>query len=185
VSGVRRRLERLEEGARGAPGGPLEDENERRERLARVRAAAEQENERFFRELAGDRRKAFLEDVGYGGHGAEALRDENFLYPDDQPPFTIGEDGTVVSTRDGKPVTDFHQTLAEVFFWDYVEMGNPGGLYYDEATEGFYMPDSGELAFSRDRCYLPRFFWAIGDAHAAPYGISVPERIDIRARGEG
>ena len=76
-------------------------------------------------------------------------------------------------------MTEWHQTLAEEWYWDYVELGNPSELIHDEETEGFYMPDSGELAFSRDRCYLPRFFWALGDSRADPYCISVPERIEV------
>jgi hypothetical protein len=68
--------------------------------------------------------------------------------------FEITDKGDVLCARDGKPVTESHQTLAEEWYWDYVEMGNPGGLIHDEETEGFYMPN-GELAFSRDRCYLP------------------------------
>jgi hypothetical protein len=57
-------------------------------------------------------------------------------------------------------------------------MGNPGGLIHDEATQGFYMLNGG-LAFSGDRCYLPRFLWAIGDPRADPWCISVPERIEV------
>ncbi len=155
MRGARRRLEQLEDSAGLASAG------------------GRPEDEREHRE----RRERIAHDANRSN---ERRRSEGL-----EPIFEVDEGGDVFCAYDGKPVTDFHQTLAEVFFWDYVEMGNPGGLYYDEATEGFYMPDSGELAFSRDRCYLPRFFWAIGDAHAAPYGISVPERIDIRARGEG
>lgn len=98
------------------------------------------------------------------------------------PVFEVAEDGGVYCAHDGKPVTDFHQTLAEEWYWDYVAMGNPGGLIHDEKTEGFYMPEgraAGELAFSRDRCYLPRFFWAIGDQRADPYCMSAPERIEV------
>ena len=53
-------------------------------------------------------------------------------------------------------------------------MGNTGGLIHDEGTEGFYMPN-GELAFSRDRCYLPRLFWAIGGPRTA-YGSRSPSQ---------
>jgi hypothetical protein len=176
MANLGRRLNKLEDDAHLS--GEREDEEERQKRLKMTLEAAEQANERFFRELAIERRKAFLEDIGYEGHTSEELRDENFLYAEDEPPFAIGEDGAVFSTRDGKPITDSHQTLAEQWYFDYVAMGNPGELYHDEETQGFYMPN-GELAFSRDRCYLPRFFHAIGDTRADPYCISVAERIDI------
>jgi hypothetical protein len=104
---------------------------------------------------------------------------EHSLREGNEPVFEITDDGDVFCARDGKPVTEYHQTLAEEWYWDYVAWGNPGGLIHDEQSEGFYMPTNGELAFSRDRCYLPRFFWAIGDPRADPYCISVPERIDI------
>ena len=97
----------------------------------------------------------------------------------EEPAFEITEDGRVVSARDGKLIEDFHATLAEEWYWEYVEMGNPVGLIHDEVTEGFYMPN-GELAFSRTRCYLPRFFWALGDERADPWCISVPERIEVK-----
>ena len=124
-----------------------------------VLEAAEQENERFYRYLAIERRTAFLESVGYGGHGAADLRDENFLYSDDVPPFTISEDGTVSSTRDGKPITHYPQTLAEVWYWEEVDQGELG-LIHDEEAEEFYTP-SGELAISRERVDLRHVFAAI------------------------
>jgi len=101
-----------------------------------------------------------------------------------EPVFEITDAGDVLCTHDGKPVTQSHQTLSEEWYWDYYEMGNPGGLVYDPETEAFYMPRSagriaGELAFSRERCYLPRFFHALGDRRADPYCISAPERIEL------
>jgi hypothetical protein len=89
-----------------------------------VQEGAEQQNERFFRHLAIERRTAFLESVGYQGHSAEDLRDESFLYPGDEPPFTIAEDGAVFSTRDGRPITDYAQTLAGVWYWQEVDRGS-------------------------------------------------------------
>ena len=83
-----------------------------------------------------------------------------------EPAFELTEDGSVVCAREGTPATEFYRTLAEGWYWDYVEMGNPGGLIHDGETEGFYVPEgkaAGEPAFSRTRCYLPRFFWALGD----------------------
>ncbi len=99
-----------------------------------------------------------------------------------EPALEITEDGDVVSARDGKPIEDFHATLAEEWYWEYVEWGNPGGLIHDEEAGAFYMPEgraAGELAFSRTRCYLPRFFWAMGDERANPWCITVPERIEV------
>jgi hypothetical protein len=125
-----------------------------------VREGAEGENERFFRYLAIERRTAFLESVGYEGHSAEDLRDENFLYPDDEPPFTITEDGRVYSGRDGKPITRFAQTLADRWYWQEVDERELH-LIHDEEAEAFYTP-TGELALSRDRVDLRHVFHAIG-----------------------
>jgi hypothetical protein len=187
MSDLKRRLNRLEGQARTEP----EDQAQRHKHLKMVREAAEQDNERYFRNLAIERRTAFLESVGYREHSAQDLRDENFLYADDEPPFTITEDGEVFCSRDGKPVTDFHQTLAERWFWEFHEEWhtNPRSFIYDEATQAYYMPDPPhELAFSRDRCYLPRFFWALGDERADPYCIHTAERLGApreELRGEG
>jgi hypothetical protein len=154
LSGVRRRLERLEENAR--PAASPGDEHEHRERRERIAYEANRANERRSSE------------------GRE-------------PVFKVDEGGDVFCVHDGKPVTDFHQTLAEEWYWGFREWeANPRGFIHDEATHGYYMPDSPhELAFSRNRCYLPRFFWALGDGRADPYCIRVPERLDVRTRGEG
>ncbi len=149
---LRRRLEALEGG-----GAALETEAERRERLEMVRDGAERENEGFFRQLARERRTAFLEDVGYEGHGPGALRDENFLYPGDEPPFVIDEAGDVFSSRDGKPITEPRQTLAETWYWEEVEVWGGEGLVHDEGAQAFYTP-SGELVLSRDRVDLRLLF---------------------------
>jgi hypothetical protein len=156
-----------------------EDKHEEEKRRRQIREAAEQENERFFRELARERRTTFLESVGYEGHGPGDLRDESFLYADDEPPFEITEDGKVFCTRDGKPVTTSHQVHAELYYWEFHDEGyNPRGLIHDEESQGYYMPEPPhELAFSRDRWYLPRFFWALGDDRADPHHLSVPERL--------
>jgi hypothetical protein len=150
VDKFRREVEKLEEATRGR--SQPEDEHEREKRRKMVREGAERIN---------DRRRRHSED----------------------PVFEITEDGDVFCVRDGKPVTDYHQTLAEEWYWEFREAGhNPRGLIHDEETEGYYMPASSaaphELAFSRDRCYLPRYFWAIGGWRADPYCISVPERLD-------
>jgi hypothetical protein len=153
VEKFRREVEKLEEERRQEQGA--EDEAERERRLEAVREAARQENERFYRELAIKRRTAFLDSVGYEGHTAEDLRDENFLYAEDEPPFTITEAGEVFCTRDGKPVTTYHQTLAEPWYWQEVEWGGPG-LVHDEEAEAFYTRE-GELAISRDRVDLQHY----------------------------
>jgi hypothetical protein len=149
------------------------DDHERKDRLSAIREAAERENERFLEVRATERRMAFLESVGYEGHAAEDLRDENYLYgDDDEPPFEIAEDGRVFARRDGKEITDPHQTLAEIWFWEFRESGyNPRGLIYDEEREAYLMPDPPhELAFSRKQCHLARYFWgALGDDRANPY----------------
>jgi hypothetical protein len=142
VSSIRWRLKRLE-GIRTEP----EDERERAKQKQEIWVAAEQENERYFRELAIERRTAFLGIVGYGGHSAQDLRDEHFLDADGEPPFTITEAGEVFCARDGKPVTTHRQTLAEAWYWQEVEWGG-ARLVHDEEAEVFYTSE-GELALSR------------------------------------
>jgi hypothetical protein len=69
-------------------------------------------------------------------------------------PFEITESGDVLCARDGRPVTTYRQTLAEVWYWEEVEDGAPG-LVHDEEAQAFYT-QSGELALSRDRVDLQR-----------------------------
>jgi hypothetical protein len=157
MSSIERRLNKLEKETRTKP----EDEAERQKRLEMIREGAKIANRGFFRDRAALRRAAYLECVGYEGHSAEDLRDENFLYPDDKLPFTIEEDGLVYSTRDGKPITEYHQTLAEVWYREECEQGWLN-LIHDEEAEAFYTPD-GELALSRDRADLRYMFDAIKD----------------------
>ncbi|MDP9474812.1 MAG: hypothetical protein M3R38_03830, partial [Actinomycetota bacterium] len=134
-----------------------ETPEEAAERMRMIRDGAEGENERFFRDLAIERRSAFLEGAGYEGHAAEDLADENFLRDDDVPPFEITPSGEVFCSRDGKPVTTYHQTLAEVWYWQHVEWGNPGGLVHDEEEQAFFTP-KGELALSRDYVSVGHLF---------------------------
>ena len=141
-----RRLRRLEGEADAAH--PRETADEREKRLTMIREGAEQQNERFFRELARERRGDLLEKVGYDTLTAEELRDENFIYQDDTPPFVIADDGTVTCSRDGRPVTTYPQTLAEVWFWEETEAPCLR-LVYDEDAEAFYNR-AGEFALSRD-----------------------------------
>ncbi len=71
------------------------------------------------------------------------------------PVFDVDEGGNVSCSAAGRPVTGFHQTLAEEWFQQEREWGGDG-LVYDEDTEAFYTP-SGELALSRDLVDLQRF----------------------------
>ena len=72
------------------------------------------------------------------------------------PAFEVADTGDVSCSRDGKPVTDFHQTLCEVWFWREVEEWGGEGLVHDEEAQAFYTR-SGELALSRDRVDFPRY----------------------------
>jgi hypothetical protein len=67
---------------------------------------------------------------------------------DEPPVFEITQNGDVLCTRDGRPVTEPRQTLAERFYWMEVGWGGPG-LVHDEEAEAFYTK-SGHLAVSRD-----------------------------------
>ena len=60
----------------------------------------------------------------------------------------IADDGTVSCRRDGRPVTTYPQTLAEVWFWEQMEDGDLR-LVYDEDAEAFYNR-AREFALSRD-----------------------------------
>ncbi len=70
-----------------------------------------------------------------------------------EPPiFKITEDGGVLCARDGRPVTDPREILAEQFYW--MEVGFGGyDLVHDEEEQAFYSR-SGHLAVSRDRVDL-------------------------------
>jgi len=72
----------------------------------------------------------------------------------EEPLFEITEAGDVFCARDGRPVTDTHQTLAEKFYWMEVGFGGEG-LVHDEETQEFFTPE-GELALSRDFVHLER-----------------------------
>jgi hypothetical protein len=83
----------------------------------------------------------------------EAAEHTNRCRDKDEPPiFEITESGDVLCACDGKPVTDYHQTLAEQFYWMEVGWGSPG-LVHDEEAQAFYTPER-ELALSRDRVDL-------------------------------
>ncbi len=72
----------------------------------------------------------------------------------EEPVFEITESGEVLCTYDGKPVTSYHQTLAEDWYWRQVEWSIEG---HDEEAQAFYTPE-GELALSRTYCNLERVF---------------------------
>jgi len=83
----------------------------------------------------------------------EAAEHANRCRDHENPPiFEITEAGDVLCARDGRPVTDMRQTLAEVWYWEELEDGAPG-LVHDEEAQAFYTP-AGEFALSRDRVDL-------------------------------
>jgi hypothetical protein len=74
-------------------------------------------------------------------------------------PFEIAANGAVSCTHDGRPVTAYRQTVAEVWYREELEEGGPGHLLHDIEAEAFHT-HSGELALSRDlvdlRYLMPR-----------------------------
>ncbi len=81
-------------------------------------------------------------------------------------PFVVDEAGDVFSSRDGKPITDPRQTLAEEWYWEEVEVWDGEGLVHDEEAQTFYAR-TGELAISRDMVDLRHL---MGDARWAHLG---------------
>ena len=81
---------------------------------------------------------------------------ESSLREGREPVFQITEDGGV-HIRDGRPVTDYRQTLAEEFYqWELEwHQGGSSELKFDAGAEAFYTPE-GELALSRTYVSLPR-----------------------------
>ena len=148
-------------------------ENRRRD-LDKIRKAAQAAARSVDEEL--ERRAKELREI------REQAEHANRCSPtyDEPPPFDISEELGVFSARDGKPITDGRQILAEQFFWRFVEEGdNPRGLLFDPETGAFYLPDPPhELVFSRDRSNIACHFWAIGDEGAHPWGQFGPERLD-------
>lgn len=76
--------------------------------------------------------------------GAEQQNEKHFR----EPPFVIADDGAVTCSWDGRPVTTYPQTLAEVWFWEQME-DRDLRLVYDEEAEAFHN-GAGEFALSRD-----------------------------------
>jgi hypothetical protein len=147
--------------------------NSRRRDLDKIRKAAQIKEHDLSEEL--ERRAKELREIRKRAEHA------NHCSPtyDEPPPFDIVDDG-VFSARDGKPITDGRQILAEQFYWKFVEDGdNPRGLLHDEGAGAFYLPGPPhELVFSRERCNLACFWWALGDEGAWPRGQFGPERLD-------
>ena len=154
MGGLKHRLAKLEGAARPTP----EDEREREREM--IRDGAERTNRSFLRDKAIERRGELLDAYGTLEAMSEAGRDwsDEALTEGAVPPFVIADEGGgVFCSRDGKPVTDFRQTLAEVWYWRQVELGNPGRLIHDEEAQAFYTPE-GELALNRDLVDLRHFF---------------------------
>ncbi len=53
-------------------------------------------------------------------------------------PFLVDEARDVFASRDGKPITDSRQTLAEPWYWEEVEVWGGEGLVHDEEAQAFY-----------------------------------------------
>lgn len=80
---------------------------------------------------------------------------EHSLREGSEPVFQV-EDG-LVYTRDGRPVTDLHQTLTEVFYqWELEWLAaDSSDLVFDADAEEFRTA-TGELALSRTYVNLSR-----------------------------
>lgn len=74
----------------------------------------------------------------------------------------------VFCTHDGRPVTAYRQTLAELWYWQTLEEGGEG-LVHDEDAETFYSR-TGELAISRDLVNLEHFMGKQRWAHLGDLG---------------
>jgi hypothetical protein len=76
-----------------------------------------------------------------------------------EPVFEITPSGEVLCTHDGRPVEDWHQTLAEEWYWMQVEYhtAGVGHFTHDQEAQAFYT-SKGELALSRTACHLDRLF---------------------------
>lgn len=83
----------------------------------------------------------------------EQAEHANLCHEGEDLPFVIDEGGDVFASRDGKPITDPRQTLAEPWYWEEVEEWGGEGLVHDEEAQAFYAR-TGELAISRDRVNL-------------------------------
>ncbi len=84
-------------------------------------------------------------------------------------PFVVDEEGFAFSSRDGKPITEPRQTLAEEWYWQELEWHREAAgegievFFHDEEAQAFYTP-AGDLAISRDRMDLRHL---MGDARGA------------------
>jgi len=95
----------------------------------------------------------------------ESAEHTNHCHRGEVLPFVVDEVGDVFASRDGKPIMEFAQTLAETFYWQEVEWGGDG-LVHDEEAQAFYAR-TGELAVSRDAVDLRHL---MGDARWAHLG---------------
>jgi hypothetical protein len=87
------------------------------------------------------------ESIGADAEHANRCRDHA-----EPPIFEVTEAGGVLCARDGRPVTDSRQVLAEQFYWMEVGFGGHD-LVHDGEEQAFYSKD-GHLAVSRDRVDL-------------------------------
>ena len=123
---------------------------ERLEGLANATSRGSSERER------GERLKTVREQAEHANH----------CYQGETLPFLIDESGDVFSSRDGKPITEPRQTLAEEWYWEEVEVWGGEGLAHDEEAQAFYAR-TGEFAISRDEVSFPHF---MGEARWAHLG---------------
>ncbi|MDP9479418.1 MAG: hypothetical protein M3R38_27730 [Actinomycetota bacterium] len=94
----------------------------------------------------------------------EQAEHANRCHRGEVPPFVIDEDGDVFSSRDGKPIIETCQTLAEEWYWEEVEVWGGEGLVHDEEAKAFYAR-TGELAISRDVVDLRHLMGNVRWAH--------------------
>jgi hypothetical protein len=109
----------------------LERRLERLEDAARPEPEAEQEREKWRERI----REAAEQSI-------ERSRREG-----KEPVFEITDSGDVFCTHDGRPVTEWRQTLAEEWYRQELEWGSPD-LIHDEEREAFFTLE-GDLALSR------------------------------------
>ncbi len=110
MSRLRRELDALK--AKRRSGGPGEDPEER---LEEARQDARRANDRQRRTVATARRREIIRE--HGGHEGLDLSEEAVLDGDEEVPFTIGKDGSVACSRDGRPATTRPHVSAEEVWW--------------------------------------------------------------------
>jgi hypothetical protein len=113
MSRLRREVEALR--ARRGWGSEAERRKRREEEREKVREQAERANEGHLRTVASVRRSELIREAG-GREGLD-LSEGAVLDGGEEVPFTIGKDGSVACTRDGRPVTDGRHVWAEEAWW--------------------------------------------------------------------